>query len=262
MVAVEDLEHHSVNTSILDNTATPQPRLQDLDALAVGAGFSGCYQLKVLRDSGFSVKLIEAGSNYGGVWHWNRYPGARVDSNAKYYQFSDPELWEKWEWKQRFPGGEELRAYFQHVADVWDLRRDTEFGCFVKEATWDDKEHRWIVRTKSESGWKVWRVKWLLIHTGFAARRYFPDWKGIEAFKGPPPPYSHTLNQLIIPTFNRHIYPSLLLATRRALSCWETSSSHRDRCNSRSDNPIAHSCGFSTHSIPAYAKYRASHETS
>lgn len=187
MAGVEDLEHHSVNSSILSSiTTTPQPR-QDLDALVVGAGFSGCYQLKVLRDSGFSVKLVEAGSNYGGVWHWNRYPGARVDSDGKYYQFSDPQIWKTWDWKQRFPGSEELRAYFKHVADVWDLRRDTEFGCFVKEAKWDDREHRWIVRTKSEGGWKVWGVKWLLIHTGFAARRHFPDWKGIDSFKGPTP---------------------------------------------------------------------------
>lgn len=89
-----------------------------LDALIVGAGFGGVYQLKTLRDQGHHVKLVETGGDYGGVWYWNRYPGARVDIPIPHYEFPDPALWRAWTWTQRFPGSEELRAYFAHVAKM------------------------------------------------------------------------------------------------------------------------------------------------
>lgn len=88
----------------------------ELDALIVGAGFSGVYQLKKLRDLGYKVKLVEWGGDYGGVWYWNRFPGARVDIATPFYQFDDPELWKDWTWTQKFPGSAEIRAYFAHVA--------------------------------------------------------------------------------------------------------------------------------------------------
>lgn len=87
----------------------------ELDALVVGAGFGGVYQLKTLRDLGYKVKLVEAGSDFGGVWYWNRYPGARVDSPIPHYEFDDPALWSDWTWTQRFSGSQEIRAYFAHV---------------------------------------------------------------------------------------------------------------------------------------------------
>ncbi|KAF1917748.1 cyclopentanone 1,2-monooxygenase [Ampelomyces quisqualis] len=155
--------------------------VQELDALIVGAGFGGIYQLKKLRDAGFNVKLVEHGADYGGVWYWNRYPGARVDSHIPFYELSDPALWEDWTWMQRFPGGAEIRAYFAHVAEKWDLRKDTQFNTFVSEARWDEHEAKWMVKT--ESG-KAYKVRFLLLNTGFAARRYVPDWKGIESFTG------------------------------------------------------------------------------
>lgn len=74
-----------------------------LDALIVGAAFSGVYRLKRLRDEGYNVKLVDAASDYGGTWYWNRYPGARVDCQVPTYQFSEPSLWKEWTWKQRFP---------------------------------------------------------------------------------------------------------------------------------------------------------------
>lgn len=90
--------------------------VKELDALIVGAGFGGVYQLKKLRDLGYNVKLVEAGGDYGGVWYWNRYPGARVDSPIPNYEFDDPNVWKDWDWKQRFPGSQEIRGYFAHVA--------------------------------------------------------------------------------------------------------------------------------------------------
>lgn len=173
MVSVDDMKHISLNGTNGD--------VQELDALVVGAGFGGVYQLKVIRDAGYKVKLVDSGSDYGGVWYWNRYPGARVDSPIPHYEFSDPALWKDWSWKQRFPGSAELRAYFAYVSEKWDLGKDTQFNTFVSSATWNDVEARWTIRT--ETG-EVYKVKYFLLNTGIAAKVYVPGWEGIEAFKG------------------------------------------------------------------------------
>ncbi|KAI4664054.1 uncharacterized protein J4E79_003554 [Alternaria viburni] len=178
MGSIEDIQRVSLNGSANGTNGT---YIEELDALIVGAGFCGVYQLKILRDAGYNVKLVEHGSDYGGVWYWNRYPGVRVDSSIPHYEFSDPALWKDWTWKQRFPEGSELRAYFAHVAKVWDLRKDTKFDTFVSSATWSDDEARWTVKTKAG---EMYKVKFLLLNTGFAAKRHIPDWKGIDSFKG------------------------------------------------------------------------------
>src|SRR5438067_7008004 len=99
-------------------------RVRDLDALIVGAGFSGLYALYRLRAAGLSVRLVEAGDGVGGVWQSNRYPGARVDSHVPNYEYSLEAVWRDWSWSERFPGRDELVAYLDHVAAVLDLRRD------------------------------------------------------------------------------------------------------------------------------------------
>ena len=83
--------------------------------LVIGAGFAGLYQLDHLRRLGYNVKVFEAGSDIGGVWYWNCYPGARVDSYVPLYQFSSEELWRDWNYSELYPSWEELRAYFHHV---------------------------------------------------------------------------------------------------------------------------------------------------
>ncbi|OTA97501.1 hypothetical protein M434DRAFT_19095 [Hypoxylon sp. CO27-5] len=155
--------------------------VEELDALIIGAGFSGVYQLKRLRDDGFKAKLVDAGSDYGGIWYWNRYPGARVDSHAPNYQFSDPELWQNYHWKQRFPNHKQLREYFQFVAEKWDLRKDTYFNTYISSATWDEAQYKWII--KANDG-RIFKATFFLAHTGISASRSFPDWKGISSFKG------------------------------------------------------------------------------
>ena len=152
-----------------------------LDALVVGAGFGGAYQLKRLREEGFNVKLVDNATSWGGVWYWNRYPGARVDSTIPHYEFSDPELWKKWRWTKRFPGSEEIRQYFEYVAKQWDLDRDTCFSTLVTAATWDEGTGRWLVETDTD---RSFDVQYLLLNTGFAAKRYIPDWPGRDKFKG------------------------------------------------------------------------------
>lgn len=153
----------------------------ELDALIVGAGFGGVYQLKRLRDDGYKVKLVDFATDYGGVWYWNRYPGARVDSAIPQYEFSDPELWTDWNWSQRFPGSAELRKYFAYVAEKWDLRKDTEFGTYITGATWDEQTAKWTIRSKCG---KQYRAQFFLLNTGFSAKRYIPDWEGIDKFAG------------------------------------------------------------------------------
>ncbi|ETS82852.1 hypothetical protein PFICI_04728 [Pestalotiopsis fici W106-1] len=157
------------------------PNSNSYDVIIVGAGFGGCYQLKHFRDEGYKVKLLEAGTGYGGVWHWNAYPGARVDTTIPHYEFSDPKLWEEWSWKQRFPDHTELRAYFDFVADKWDLRKDTQFNSFVESATWNDGDATWTVKTREGD---IFQSKHMSLNTGFAAKRYIPDWKGTGSFKG------------------------------------------------------------------------------
>ncbi|KAJ5640052.1 uncharacterized protein N7484_007914 [Penicillium longicatenatum] len=152
-----------------------------LDALIVGAGFGGVYQLKKLRENGFNVKLVDCATDFGGVWYWNRYPGARVDSTVPHYEFSDPDLWQNWSWKQRFPGSQELRDYFSFVADKWDLRKDTEFNTFISEAVFDEQSNLWHI---ASSCGKKFVARYFLLNTGFSAKRHIPNWKGIERFRG------------------------------------------------------------------------------
>ncbi|RDW79911.1 putative cyclopentanone-monooxygenase protein [Coleophoma cylindrospora] len=158
-----------------------QKTTTQLDALVVGAGFGGTYQLWKLRNEGYNVKLVEAGKDFGGVWHWNCYPGARVDINAPLYEFSMSEIWKTWSWKERFPDWQELQNYFAHVANTYDLRKDAIFNTSVTAAKFDDLTSKWTVTT--DVG-QTFEVKYLLLSTGFSAKRYIPDIKGLHSFKG------------------------------------------------------------------------------
>jgi cation diffusion facilitator CzcD-associated flavoprotein CzcO len=153
----------------------------ELDAIIVGGGFGGAYQLKRLREEGYTAKVIDNATTWGGVWYWNRYPGARVDSTIPHYEFSDPNIWKEWRWKQRFPGSEELRQYFQFVAKKWDLNKDAIFNTTVTSATWDESKHKWVVIT--DKG-QQFLAKYLLLNTGFSAKRHIPNWPGISKFRG------------------------------------------------------------------------------
>lgn len=114
-----------------------------------------------------------------------RYPGARVDIPIPDYQFSDPALWTSYPWPQRFPDSTALRSYFSHVAKIWNLDDDdnnsTLFSQFVDSALWDEETLRWNVSTRQGLRFEA---KYLLLNTGFAAKRHFPDWKGIDVFEG------------------------------------------------------------------------------
>ncbi|KAL4936430.1 hypothetical protein BDV06DRAFT_233420 [Aspergillus oleicola] len=172
-----------MKTNIRDfaqTTDSAVPTLE-LDALVVGAGFSGIYLLHELRNLGLKTVIFEAGSDVGGVWRWNCYPGARTDSEYLEYQFSFPETWKTWNWSSNYPEYKEIRAYFGHVAEVLDIRKDCVFGTMVVGAEFDQESGRWHVTT--QNGRKA-TAKYLLIGSGFSAKRYIPDWPGRDTFKG------------------------------------------------------------------------------
>ncbi|NMI00904.1 flavin-containing monooxygenase [Pseudonocardia acidicola] len=121
---------------------------QELDALIIGAGVAGLYQLHQLREQGLRVRAYDAASDVGGTWYWNRYPGARFDSEAYIYQYLfSEELYKDWSWSQRFPDQPEIERWMHYIADRLDLRRDIQFSTTVTSARFDEKRDRWIVRT-------------------------------------------------------------------------------------------------------------------
>lgn len=144
----------------------------DLDVLVVGAGFAGLYHLRRLREAGFRVKVYEAGSYLGGAWYWNKYPGARVDSENAIYQFTDPLLWREYEFKERFPGGDELRNYFRYVDEKLDLSKDIRFDSRIESAEFDAASDVWVVATSQ--GEKV-TTRFIDLCVGQSSAVYIPD---------------------------------------------------------------------------------------
>lgn len=159
------------------------PDDQALDALIVGAGFSGIHILSKLRSLGFNVKIYESGGDLGGTWYWNRYPGARVDSETPTYQLSEEkEIWQDFEWRERFPGRDELMRYFHHADKKLDLSKDIQYNTTVTDALFNESKKQWFVTT-SNDGISTW-ANHLILCTGFASKRYTPPYDGIEKFKG------------------------------------------------------------------------------
>jgi len=113
---------------------TSQGEIEDLDVIIVGAGFAGLYLLDRLRRLGMTVQVFEAGGGLGGVWYWNCYPGARVDSPGPIYQFSRDDLWQRWQFSELYPSWQEVRDYFRYVDEKLGLSRDIRFNRRVTEA--------------------------------------------------------------------------------------------------------------------------------
>lgn len=154
-----------------------------LDAIIIGAGFSGLYQLLCLRDRlGLSVQVLEAGQEVGGTWYWNRYPGARCDSESHSYcyAFSD-ELIQEWEWSERYPGPAEISRYLNFVADRFELKSNIQFNTRVTEARYDAQSNLWRVTT--ENG-EVLEAQYLITAVGCLSSANIPDIDGLDSFKG------------------------------------------------------------------------------
>ena len=155
---------------------------KQFDAVVVGAGVAGLYSIYKLREQGLSVQAFEAGTSVGGTWYWNRYPGARVDSQAYIYQywFSD-DLLNEWDWSERFPAQEETERYLNHVADKFDLRSKIQFKTRVTGASFDEITQRWTVST--DDGQTV-SAQFLIMGTGGLSVPMLPPFPGRERFKG------------------------------------------------------------------------------
>jgi cation diffusion facilitator CzcD-associated flavoprotein CzcO len=118
----------------------------DYDAVVIGAGFAGLYMVYRLREAGFRVLGLEAGDGVGGTWYWNRYPGARCDSESMYYSFSFlPELEQEWPLEERYPTQPVILRYLQTVADRLDLLKDFTFGARVDSVRYDAPAGQWTV---------------------------------------------------------------------------------------------------------------------
>ena len=155
----------------------------DVEAVVIGAGFSGLYMLHRLRNvMGLTVRLFEAGDGVGGTWYWNRYPGARSDSDSYVYCYSfDEDLWQEWTWSERYPEQHEIRAYLEHVAERFDLNRDITLGTRVTAAAFDEETGTWTVRT--DTGAAV-RTRYLITGVGALSASNTPDFPGIDSFQG------------------------------------------------------------------------------
>jgi len=154
----------------------------ELDAVIVGAGFSGLYGLHKLRGLGLRARVFEAGTGLGGTWFWNRYPGARCDVESMEYSFKfDEALQQEWVWSERYSTQPEILSYLNHVADRFDLHRDIALETRVTEAHFDERTARWNVRT--DCGDRV-SAKFCIMATGCLSSTNTPRFPGLDAFAG------------------------------------------------------------------------------
>ena len=157
-------------------------KVQEVDAVVVGAGFAGMYMQYRLLDEGLSVQGFETGANVGGTWYWNRYPGARcgVESMDYSYQFSD-DLQQEWEWSERYAPQPEILTYASHVADKFKLRDNIKFNTRVKQALFDETLNKWRVTT--DQGDEV-IATYCIMATGCLSSTNLPKFDGLDSFEG------------------------------------------------------------------------------
>ncbi len=154
----------------------------DFDAVIIGAGVSGLYQLHKLRELGLKVRVFEAGTGVGGTWYWNRYPGARFDSESYTYGYSfSPELLEEWNWAERFAPQPETERYLNYVADKFNLRRDIQFKSRVAAAHYQEDTRSWDVVL--EDG-RRYSTRLLVTAIGVLSAPTMPRISGVDTFKG------------------------------------------------------------------------------
>jgi cation diffusion facilitator CzcD-associated flavoprotein CzcO len=154
----------------------------ELDAVVIGAGFSGLYMLYRLRELGLSVRVYEMADGVGGTWYWNRYPGARCDSESYYYSYSfSDEIQQEWEWTCRYPEQPEILRYLNYVTDKLDLRRDIQFNTRVSGAVFDERTSKWDIDT---NGGRRVSAKFLITAVGCLSAAQVPNIQGLETFRG------------------------------------------------------------------------------
>ncbi len=159
-----------------------QQHSNELDAVVIGAGFSGLYMLYRLRELGLATQVYEAGEGVGGTWYWNRYPGARCDSPSVHYSYSfSSELEQEWEWTEKYPTQPEILRYLNHVVDRFDLRRDIQCNTRVTSIVYDNDTNCWKIQT--DQGDQV-SARYCITAVGCLSAPHTPQFKGLDSFAG------------------------------------------------------------------------------
>ena len=154
----------------------------DYDVIIVGAGIAGLYQLYQLRKIGLKIRVFESGSDVGGTWYWNRYPGARFDSESYSYGYSfSQELLDEWDWSEHFASQPEILRYLQHVARKFDLIRHIQFSSDVQSAIYDDTTRSWKIQLQNSD---TYTSRFLITGIGLLSEPTLPNIEGIESFTG------------------------------------------------------------------------------
>ncbi len=169
--------------SLKTDTQTAAPADELLDVAIVGAGFAGLHLLHTLRGLGFRARVFEAAADVGGVWYWNRYPGARCDVESLQYSYSfSSELEQTWCWSERYAAQPEILRYIQHVADRFDLRRDIRFDTPIAAAAFDAAADRWTLGTARG---EAIVARFCVMATGALSAARVPEIPGLADFAGP-----------------------------------------------------------------------------
>ncbi|MBR0758272.1 NAD(P)/FAD-dependent oxidoreductase [Bradyrhizobium jicamae] len=180
-VSLADNEHFREPRHVTGSRESSTDRL-DYDVIIIGAGLSGMYQLYRLRELGLKVRVFETGTGVGGTWYWNRYPGARFDSESYSYGYSfSKELLQEWEWSEHFAGQPETLRYCNFVADKFDLRRDIQFESRVASAIYQDATRSWAITLDNGTRHSC---RFLVTAIGPLSTPTLPRVEGIERFKG------------------------------------------------------------------------------
>jgi len=167
---------------LAQSTGSGATTIPDFDAIIIGAGLSGLYQLYRLREQGLRVRVFEAGTDVGGTWYWNRYPGARFDSESYSYGYSfSKELLQEWDWSEHFAGQPETLRYINYVADKFDLRRDIQFNSRVTAAVYDENTRSWTTTLDDGS---QFNSRFLITAIGPLSTPTMPRIEGRDDFKG------------------------------------------------------------------------------
>src|SRR4051794_8734510 len=171
-----------MDTRVAANGDVAAAEAPDLDAIVIGAGVAGLSQLYRLRDLGLRLRAFEAGAAVGGTWYWNRYPGARFDSESHTYGYSfSKELLNDWDWSERFAPQPETERYLNHVADKFDLRRDIQLNSRVATAHYSEDNRCWELTL--EDG-RRYSARFLVSAIGILSSPTMPSIPGIDTFKG------------------------------------------------------------------------------
>jgi cation diffusion facilitator CzcD-associated flavoprotein CzcO len=171
-----------MNMVEINNKAFATREVNDYDAVVIGAGIGGIYQAYRLREMGLRFRVFEAGSGVGGAWYWNRYPGARFDSESYSYAYSfSQELLEEWDWSEHFAGQPETLRYLNYVSDKFDLKRDMQFNSRVKSAHYSEENRNWLVTLEDGSRYTC---RFLITALGPLSAPTLPTYPGIHDFSG------------------------------------------------------------------------------